>query len=104
MCKINWATDIQIVLLKSLVIDQNPPTISGCPSTLVVTASAGTSSATVSWTAPTTSDAEGTASITSNLSPGVTLPVGIQLVTYTAADESGLKAFCSFNIIVLASG
>ena len=93
-------------LLYSLTaVDTNPPVISGCPATQVVTVASGTTSAVVSWTQPTASDAEGTASIvqSSGSSSGSLFPIGTTNIVYTATDQSGLQATCGFNIIVSSS-
>ncbi|XP_030831233.1 mucin-17 isoform X5 [Strongylocentrotus purpuratus] len=82
-------------------VDNNPPVVTGCPSTIVLSAPAGATSATATWTPPTASDAETSATIISDANPGISVPVGgNRLVTYTASDVNGLQAICSFNIIV----
>ncbi|XP_072169503.1 uncharacterized protein [Diadema setosum] len=81
-------------------VDQNPPTINGCPSSFTVTVSAGSNVATATWTVPTAVDAEGTATVTGDSAPPVTLTAGqVRVVTYTATDTSGLQSLCTFNII-----
>ncbi|XP_030853421.1 mucin-19 isoform X3 [Strongylocentrotus purpuratus] len=86
-------------------VDTNPPVITGCPSTIVLSAPAGATSATATWIPPEASDAETSAetsvTIISDANPGISVPVGgNRLVTYTASDVNGLQAICSFNIIV----
>ncbi|XP_072168931.1 hyalin-like [Diadema setosum] len=81
-------------------VDQNPPTINGCPSSFTVTVPAGSNVATATWTVPTAVDAEGTATVTGDSTPPVTLTAGqVLVVTYTATDTSGLQSLCTFNII-----
>ena len=83
------------------VIDDTPPTIAGCPSTITVSNDAGFCSAVVSWTEPIATDnCNGAVTIVSTHTPGQTLPVGTTTVTYTATDVCGNYSECVFDVIV----
>ncbi|MEZ5105799.1 MAG: HYR domain-containing protein, partial [Draconibacterium sp.] len=86
------------------VNDTQKPVISGCPSNISRTSSAGLCTAVVSWTEPTASDNCTTAG---NLiwhkshTPGSTFPSGETTVTYSVEDEAGnVSEVCSFTVTV----
>jgi HYR domain len=79
--------------------DITPPAITGCPTNISVSLSSGCSTA-VSWTAPTATDNCGDVTLTSTHNPGHTFAKGTTLVTYTATDDAGNTATCSFNVTV----
>lgn len=74
------------------------PIITSCPSNIVVIANSSCE-AVVSWTAPSASD-NCSVILTSSHTPGSTFPFGITAVTYTATDQAGNVATCTFNITV----
>ena len=82
--------------------DTLPPVVSDCPSAGVsVTAPAGATSATATWTVPSAvDDSGGTVTVTSNRSPGDSFPVGTTQVTYTFRDPSQNFATCTFSVTV----
>ena len=82
------------------VVDDTPPTITGCPADIVQDNDPGQCQAVVTWIAPTADDNCGIQSFTSDYSPGDAFPVGTTPVTYTAIDIHGNNATCSFNITV----
>lgn len=84
------------------VTDTQAPTISGCPSNISQSSTAGTCGRVVTWTAPTANDNCSGASIsqTAGLAPGSTFPVGTTTITYTATDGAGLTATCSFTVTI----
>lgn len=82
-----------------VVTETAAPVISGCPSDIVATTDA-TCAAIASWTAPTATDNCREVTLTSTHNPGDAFPVGTTTVTYTATDEAGNSATCSFNVIV----
>jgi hypothetical protein len=84
------------------VPDVTAPSITGCPANLNLTTAGTTSIAT--WTAPTTSDACGAATLTSNFNSGASFPIGSTTVTYTARDVANNSAVCSFIVTVTLSG
>ncbi|MEZ5043203.1 MAG: HYR domain-containing protein [Saprospiraceae bacterium] len=82
------------------VIEVGPPIISGCPSNISQGTAAGLCEAVVSWIAPTASDEGTVVSFTSTHTPGTAFPVGTTTVTYTATDDDGNTAECSFDVTV----
>jgi gliding motility-associated-like protein len=83
------------------VEDHINPTFTNCPSNLVVSASATSCDAPVSWVVPTASDnCTTTPVLTSNFNPGDLFPIGVTTVTYTAKDDAGNATTCSFTVTV----
>lgn len=83
------------------VSPNNPPDIAGCPSNMAQDNDTGQCAAVVNWTAPTASDSDGTVvSFTATHNPGDSFPVGTTTVIYTATDDSGDTATCSFDVTV----
>ncbi|HRK29227.1 MAG TPA: HYR domain-containing protein, partial [Chitinophagales bacterium] len=74
------------------IADNQAPVIANCPANISVC------SPFVTWTPPTATDNCGIASLTSNLNPGITVPIGNTVVNYTATDVNGNTATCSFVI------
>ena len=60
----------------------------------------GKNTATVTWTEPTATDNDGVKAVTSDHKPNEKFPIGETTVTYTATDNSGNTASCSFKITV----
>ena len=81
-------------------IETVDPVITGCPSDYQVSNDAGACTASVSWPAPTANDNCGVVSLTSTHSPGFNFPVGSTEVIYTATDDYGNAATCSFDVVV----
>ncbi|XP_030845903.1 sushi, von Willebrand factor type A, EGF and pentraxin domain-containing protein 1 [Strongylocentrotus purpuratus] len=84
--------------------DTTAPVFTRCPPSQTVYAPALSSSATISWSAPTVSDNSGE-SITPRLdrgstAPGTSRPVGTHAVAYVAGDSSGNEASCRFSVTV----
>jgi len=86
------------------VADTSGPTITGLPSSFTVPSAPGLCSAVVSWTPPTASDGCGLISLTSNVQPGSTRPVGVTTVTYTAIDLFANVTQASFTVTVVDQG
>ncbi len=82
------------------VNDAEAPTIAGCPANIAASTNPGVCEAAVFWAAPNASDNCGIATFTSNFSPGDVFPLGTTTVTYTATDNAGLTATCTFNVTV----
>ena len=83
------------------LIDDVDPILSNCPTGITVTADNGCQ-ATVTWTAPTATDDCGLASLVSSTgSNSGVFGVGSHTVTYTATDNCGNIATCSFSVTVL---
>lgn len=81
------------------VKDVTPPVFSNCIADVTVNAGAACS-ATVTWAAPSASDACSAVTLTRSHAPGASFPVGTTRVTYTATDASNNSATCSFNVVV----
>jgi len=75
--------------------DNQNPTISGCPTNMELSPNAA---CTPTWTAPVATDNCGIESFTSNYASGATLPMGTTNVVYTATDNCGNQATCSFTV------
>jgi surface protein len=83
-----------------IISDTITPTFTGCPLNFSVDAELGSCGAVVNYTAPTAMD-NCSVSILSSHNSGQFFPVGITTVTYTASDNTGNTATCSFTITVL---
>jgi len=82
-------------------IDLSPPVVTGCPPDIAAVAPFGETSVAVDWTEPHFDDAvSGIFSVTSTHDPGDVFEVGTTEVTYTATDNVGRVATCSFNVTV----
>ena len=82
------------------VVDSEPPTIT-CPASRTVSADAGTSTAVVTFPAPTVSDnAPGVLAPVSSRASGSTLPLGTTSVTCSVSDAAGNTSSCSFTVTV----
>lgn len=77
-----------------------PPELFNCPTGISATASPGASFAAVTWIPPTATDNLGVPAVSSNFPSGSSFPIGTTLVTYTAIDNFGNDASCSFNVVV----
>ena len=75
--------------------DSQGPSITNCPSNITAT-----NNSQVSWSLPTATDNCGVASFTSNHNSGGSFSAGTTTVTYTATDNCGQTATCSFNVTV----
>ncbi|MBL7822498.1 MAG: HYR domain-containing protein, partial [Saprospiraceae bacterium] len=85
-----------------VVIDNELPIITGCPTNIVKSTDPGLCTALVTWVAPTASDnCPGVSlSLSPNLPPGSIFPKGTTNMTYTATDVSGNIAVCNFSVTV----
>ncbi|MGQ8338926.1 HYR domain-containing protein [Sunxiuqinia sp. A32] len=86
-----------------IVVDSEDPVITGCPDNITINSDAGSCFATVSWTEPTASDnctTSGNIIWTKSSDPGDSFPIGTTTVDYTASDEAGNIATCSFTVTV----
>jgi len=81
-------------------VDNQNPVFFNCPSDITIDES-GVCEENVSWVEPTSSDNCGIASVTSNHNPGDLFPVGNTQVVYTATDNCGNTAECSFIVTVI---
>ncbi|MEO1624594.1 MAG: HYR domain-containing protein, partial [Bacteroidota bacterium] len=81
------------------LVDNQDPSLSSCPSNITQNTSAGDCYASVSWSAPTASD-NCNVTLVSNYAPGDNFPIGTSTVLYTATDDSGNTATCSFTVTI----
>ncbi|TDI69472.1 MAG: HYR domain-containing protein [Bacteroidetes bacterium] len=82
------------------LIDNTGPVIANCPADIVVSATNSSCDVTVNWSPPVVTDNCAVTSFNSNHQSGDIFPIGITTVTYTAIDEGGNIANCSFDITV----
>ncbi len=85
-----------------ITVEDTDPPVFTCPTDLVVSTDAGECEATVSFPAPTATDACGDLTVTQTDGPvsGSIFPLGTTVVEFTAEDESGNTSTCSINIVV----
>jgi large repetitive protein len=79
------------------VEDNSAPAFDSCPNDIFLA-----EGQTANWIEPTAEDNCGTVNMaqTMGLPNGSVFPLGVSPVEYTAADENGNDAVCSFNVIV----
>lgn len=83
-----------------VVIDDIKPVFTSCDNSKIKVDTDGDCNVAVNWSPPEASDNCSLASLTSNYSPGDVFPQGKTTVTYTATDNSGNTATCSFDVQV----
>lgn len=76
-----------------------PPVLIDCPQD--ITAFTNSCTAVVNWTPPVTTDNCGLDTVTVNIEPGTIFQETSTIVLYTATDEWGNTATCSFTVIVV---
>ena len=82
------------------VEDQSDPVFTDCPSDIVISANENCE-AVATWSAPEVTDnCTASPSIIQTHESGATFPLGTTIVTYTATDDEGNQAICSFSVIV----
>lgn len=85
----------------SVTVSENlPPVITGCPSDQVFILPANKCDTIVSWAPPVATDNCALDTLTTTNLPGTVFSTGTQVVTYTAFDESGNTATCTFTVTV----
>jgi hypothetical protein len=89
----------KVTVVNACLSDTVKPVLSACPANIAVTSTNGTN-ATATWTAPTATDNCSAATVTSNFASGAMFPIGLSTVTYTATDQNGNNAKCSFTVTV----
>jgi hypothetical protein len=82
------------------VFDAAPPSIS-CPDNIEVFNAPEQCGTIVIWALPSATDNCSPATVTSSANPGDFFEVGNTAVTYTATDDSGNSASCSFTVTVI---
>ncbi|MEP6260621.1 MAG: HYR domain-containing protein, partial [Gillisia sp.] len=83
------------------VVDEEDPTIS-CPANINMNVDAGICGAVVEFEMPVANDNSGNVTVTQTAGPasGEVFPVGTTTVSFTATDEAGNTATCSFTVTV----
>ena len=84
-------------------IDDTPPEITGCPANISIMSDTSYCGAELNWTAPIATDNCPGLVLNSTHSPGDFFSIGITSVTYTATNDGGLTAQCSFDVEVQAA-
>ncbi|HEY5747584.1 MAG TPA: HYR domain-containing protein, partial [Chryseolinea sp.] len=83
-----------------LNMESSPPNFTFCPPNIDVAADAGACGTNVTWPSPTVTDNCAVASVIPDHNKGDFFPVGQTVVKYTATDNYGNTANCSFNVRV----
>lgn len=83
-------------------IDNTPPVISGCPSSITVNSVSDNNQVSVTWLEPTATDNSGQIpTVVSSRSPGDMFPIGSTVVGYTFVDGNNNPATCTFTVTVI---
>ena len=83
------------------ILDNEEPTISHCPKSIVDSTGNGTTTMNITWIAPVASDNSGFVTLTSSHDPSTLFSVGTTEVNYTAVDRAGNMAqVCAFNVTI----
>ncbi|MEA1886326.1 MAG: gliding motility-associated C-terminal domain-containing protein [Bacteroidota bacterium] len=91
-----------IIVAQTITVDDlTDPVISDCPADIIVPADPVTCEAVVNWTEPTATDNCNLASFTGSHTPGTTFGMGTTTVIYTATDDCGNTATCTFDVTVI---
>ena len=84
------------------VNDNQAPIITNCPTNMNAYSTTDNCDAQAFWGVPVATDnCPSGLTMTSNMSPGVMLPLGSYVVTYTAIDDYGNTSTCSFSITAM---
>ena len=95
-----------VVVVVVLFLDSQPPSFGvSCPgSSLLTYAERDMFTALVNWTEPVATDNSGVApTVTSNYQSPQRFSQGTHVITYTAVDQSGNKATCTFTVKVIGN-
>ncbi len=94
------AGNVTICTKKIIVVDKEPPSFTNCNTQTQIFCD----DETVTFDIPTATDNCGNVTVTqtSGYAPGSNFPVGTTEVCFTVFDDSGNRAICCFDIVVLA--
>ena len=84
-----------------IVVDNELPVFTSCPSDITTDATVGICGASVTWPVPSVTDNCASPVVTSTHNPGDVFPVGTTTVTYIVTDASGNTDTCSFDVTVI---
>ena len=82
----------------ALFLDIDPPVFTFCPESIKVSTVKDTEI--VHWSNPKAKDNVGVVKINGSHTPGSSFSPGMNVVNYTATDQAGNQAYCSFTVIV----
>ena len=91
--------NISTYTFKVTVNDIDPPVIADCPADIVVSAS-DPNGQVVTWQTPVVTDNCDQPKVKVSHTPGTPFPLGTTEVTYTATDNAGNVATCSFTVVI----
>ncbi|XP_071810840.1 uncharacterized protein [Apostichopus japonicus] len=94
------AGNVEYCAFNVTVIDDEPPVLNDCPLNTTLDVTALLNFLVVSWEAPTVTENDPGYTLTSNVNPGISVPIGSREVTYLVVDPSGNEDSCSFTITV----
>ncbi len=99
----NTQGDTMICSFTVLVIDQDPPELTGCPTDIELNVGTEVCGAIANWDGPAVLDpCPGTTLVqTSGPPSGSTFPIGISQITYDATDVAGNTGTCIFSVAVI---
>ncbi len=89
--------------LNGVQFDTLPPVISGVPEDQLIEVTPGACSASTTWIEPTATDVCSNATISSDVAQGGQLPVGVNVITFTAVDDHGNQSVATFTVTVTES-
>lgn len=89
-------------LFNVTVVDNQSPSITNCPDSIVVTTAVDQCSMLVEWEAPSAVDNCAITDISSNKASGSLFEVGTDTIIYTFTDAVGNNSACTFEVIVNA--
>lgn len=95
------AGNVATCSFKVIVEDNTDPVFTGCMASDIVVSADASCEANATWTAPVASDNCSISNETTTHVPGSNFPLGTTQVTYTAIDDSGNTATCSFDVVVV---
>ncbi|XP_033626647.1 uncharacterized protein LOC117289582 isoform X15 [Asterias rubens] len=87
----------------NVILDNQPPTYTGCPGGRTAVLPTGSSTVVVTWTEPIAQDNNGVARTDQTHQPGSSFSAGLSTVMYTFTDVAGNQAVCEFTVTVTTS-
>ena len=81
--------------------DDESPVFTLCPADIMAPTDSGLPSAAITWPEPVVIDNSGSVDSFTNATNGAPFGIGVSAIVYTALDEAGNSAQCSFTITVI---